>query len=213
MLSRSHTPPPSLAGFVEPCLPTEAQKPPSGPEWLHEIKHDGYRLMIRRDGDRVNLLTRNGYDWTDRYPLISAGAITLKLKSCLIDGEAVVCDETGVASFQRMRERQHDRTVILYAFDLLELDGEDLRREPVEVRKATLAGLLRRHGRPGLHFAEHLEGDGPTIFQHACKLGLEGIVSKRKGSRYQSGRSPHWLKSKNPASAAVLREGIEDLNR
>jgi bifunctional non-homologous end joining protein LigD len=154
----------------------------------------------------VHLLTRRGHDWSDRYPLIAAGAGALKLKSCLIDGEAVVCDETGVASFQRMRERQHDRSVILYAFDLLELDGEDLRREPVEVRKATLSGLLRRHGRPGLHLAEHLEGDGPTIFQHACKLGLEGIVSKRKGSRYQSGRSPHWLKSKNPASLAVLRE-------
>jgi ATP-dependent DNA ligase len=97
-----------------------------------------------------------------------------------------------------LRTWQHDLTVILYAFDLIELDGEDLRREPVEVRKATLSGLLRRHGRPGLHVAEHLEGDGPTIFQHACKLGLEGIVSKRKGSHYQSGRSPHWLKSKNP---------------
>ena len=112
-----------------------------------------------------------------------------------------------------MRERQHDRTVGLFAFDLIELDGADLRREPIEVRKATLASLLRRHRRPGLHLTEHLQGDGPTIFQHACKLGLEGIVSKRKGSRYQSGRSPHWLKSKNPASATAHREATEDWNR
>jgi ATP-dependent DNA ligase len=191
-------------------LPSDALRPPAGPDWLHEIKHDGYRLMVQKDGTGVRLLTRRGYDWTERYPLIAAGAVALKVKSCIVDGEAVSCDEVGVASFQRMRERQHDRTVILYAFDLLELDGEDLRREPVEVRKATLEGLLRRHGRPGLRFAEHLEGDGQTIFQHACKLGCEGIVSKRKGSRYQSGRSPHWLKSKNPVSAAVLRDAQED---
>ena len=210
MLSRLRS---GLLGFVEPCLPSDAPRPPSGPDWLHEIKHDGYRLMVQRDADRVRLSTRRGHDWSDRYPLIAAGAVALKLKSCLIDGEAVACDENGLASFQRMRERQYDKDVILYAFDLLELDGEDLRREPVEVRKATLSGLLRRHGRPGLHFAEHLEGDGPTIFQHACKLGLEGIVSKRKGSRYLSGRSPHWIKSKNPESAAALREATEDWNR
>jgi len=201
---------PTSARFIEPCLPSDSASPPRGPDWLHEIKHDGYRLIVRRDSDDVQLLTRRGQDWSDRYPLITAAARALKVKSCLIDGEAVACDENGLASFQRMRERQHDKTVILYAFDLLELDGEDLRPEPVEVRKATLSGLLRRHGRPGLHFAEHLEGDGPTIFQHACKLGLEGIVSKRKGSRYQSGRSPHWLKSKNPASPAALRE-VEEI--
>jgi bifunctional non-homologous end joining protein LigD len=202
---------PAVAGFIEPCLPSAAPAPPSAPDWLHEIKHDGYRLIVSRDSDRVQILTCRGHDWSDRYPLIAAGA--LKLISCLIDGEAVVCDATGVASFQRMRERQHDRTVILYAFDLLELNGEDLKREPVEVRKATLSSFLRRHGRPGLHFAEHLEGDGPTIFHHACKLGLEGTVSKRKGSRYLSGRSPHWIKSKNPESAAALREATEDWNR
>jgi bifunctional non-homologous end joining protein LigD len=199
---------PSVPGLIEPCLPTEGRRPPFGPGWLHEIKHDGYRLIVRRDGDHVCLLTRRGHDWTDRYPLIAAAARALKVKSCLIDGEAVACDENGLASFQRLHERQHDKGVILYAFDLLELDGEDLRPEPIEVRKATLASLFRRpHPMGGFRLAEHLEGDGPTIFGHACKLGCEGIVSKRKGSPYQSGQSPHWLTSTNPASAAALREG------
>ena len=201
MLSRLRKPP----FFIEPCLPSDSASPPCGPDWLHEIKHDGYRLIVRRDSDGVQLLTRRGHDCTERYTLIAVAAAALKVKSCLIDGEAVACDETGAQSFQRMRERKHDRTVALFAFDLIELDGTDLRREPIEVRKATLAGLLRRQTHPGLYFTEHLEGDGPTIFQHACKLGLEGIVSKRKGSRYQSGRSIHWLKSKNPESAAAHR--------
>jgi bifunctional non-homologous end joining protein LigD len=210
MLSRLHTAP---LGFIKPCLPSDAPRPPTGPDWLHEIKHDGYRMMVRRDGNGVRLLTRRGYVWTDRYPLIAAAVGDLKVNSCLIDGEAVACDENGLASFQRMRERQYDKDVILYAFDLLELDGEDLRWEPIEVRKATLASLFRQPRRTGLRLAEHLEGDGPTIFGHACKLGLEGIVSKRKGSRYLSGRSPHWIKSKNPESAAALREATEDWNR
>jgi bifunctional non-homologous end joining protein LigD len=204
---------PQSSGFIEPCLPSAAPRPPTGPDWLHEIKHDGYRLMVRRDGDGMRLLTRRGNDWTDRYPLIAAAAGALKVKSCLIDGEAVACDENGLASFQRLRERQHDKAVILYAFDLLELDGEDLRWEPIEVRKATLASLYRRPRQTGLHLAEHLEGDGSAIFGHACKLGCEGIVSKRKGSHYQSGRSPYWLKSENPESPAALREATDDRNR
>ena len=101
----------------------------------------------------------------------------------------------------------------MWAFDLIELDGEDLRLEPLEVRKATLASLLRRAA-PGLRFNEHLdEQDGPLVFAHACKLGLEGIVSKRKGSRYRSGRSPHWIKSKNPNAPAVQREAEENWGR
>jgi bifunctional non-homologous end joining protein LigD len=169
-----------------------------------------YRPLARLS----RLLTGRGYDWTDRYPLIAAAAGALKVKSCLIDGEAVVCDENGLAPFQRIRERQRDKAVILYAFDLLELDGEDLRREPIEVRKATLASLFRRPRLTGLHLTEHLEGrHGPTIFGHACKLGCEGIVSKQWGSRYQSGRSPHWITSKNRTSAAALRKATEDWDR
>jgi bifunctional non-homologous end joining protein LigD len=102
--------------------------------------------------------------------------------------------------------------VFLHAFDLIELNGDDMRREPFETRKATLASLVKRAA-PGLRLNEHIEADGPTSFAHACKMGLEGIVSKRKDSRYRSGRSPDWLKSKNPACEAVRREAEEDWGR
>jgi bifunctional non-homologous end joining protein LigD len=112
--------------------------------------------------------------------------------------------------FERIRYRRHDASVFLYAFDLIELNGDDLRREPLEVRKATLASVLKRAA-PGLWLNEHIEyEDGETVFRHACKMGLEGMVSKRKDSTYRSGRSPDWLKSKNPACAAVTREAEED---
>jgi bifunctional non-homologous end joining protein LigD len=120
----------------------------------------------------------------------------LRSRSCIIDGEAVACDESGVPSFERIRYRRHDSSVLLYAFDLVELNGDDLRRDPLEVRKATLATVLARVGH-GIWFNDHIAG--PTVFRHACKLGLEGIVSKRKDSPYRSGRSPDWLKIKNPA--------------
>jgi bifunctional non-homologous end joining protein LigD len=206
LLTRSR---PVLATFIAPCLPSTAAKPPAGPDWLHEIKHDGYRLMAWREGARVRLFTRNGYDWTDRYPAIVAAVGALKVKSCLIDGEMVVCDDAGLSSFARLRSRQHDQTAILYAFDLLTIDGADLRREPLETRKATLASVLRKPPR-GIVLCEHMEADGELVFLHACKMGLEGIVSKRRGSRYSSGLSSNWIKSKNPDSAAKLREATED---
>jgi ATP dependent DNA ligase domain len=107
-------------------------------------------------------------------------------------------DGNGTPNFDRIRYRRHDASVFLYAFDLIELNGDDLRRDPLEVRKATLASVLSKTG-PGLRLNEHLEHeDGEVVFRHACKLGLEGIVSKRKGSPYRSGRSPDWLKMKNP---------------
>jgi len=118
-----------------------------------------------------------------------------------------------VPSFDRIRYRRHDASVFLYAFDLIELNGDDLRREPLAVRKATLASLLTRAG-PGLRLNEQMdEQDGPLVFAHACKLGLEGIVSKRRSSPYRSGRSPDWIKSKNPAAPAVRREAEEDWSR
>src|SRR6266403_4766644 len=143
------------------------------------------------------------------FPLIVEALARLRSRSCIIDGEAVVCDDNGLASFERIRYRQHDGDVFLYAFDLIELNGDDLRRDPLEVRKATLRSMLAKAGL-GLRYNEHLESDGPTVFAHACKMGLEGIVSKRKDSAYRSGRSPDWLKMKNPACAAVKREAEED---
>ena len=121
--------PPS--GFIEPCLPSPAVRPPSGREWVHEIKHDGFRMMARRDPAGVRLFTRNGNDWSPRYPLIVEAVNRLKVRSCLIDGEAVACDANGLAVFEHLRRKPTGRHVLLYAFDLLELDGEDLRREPI----------------------------------------------------------------------------------
>jgi ATP-dependent DNA ligase len=169
------------AGFIAPCLPIKAPAPPSGEAWLHEIKHDGFRLIARKDGARVRLYSRPGNDLTERFPLIAEAVSRLRSRSCIIDGEAVACDENGLALFERIRYRRHDASVFLYAFDLIELNGDDLRREPLEVRKATLASVLKRAA-PGLRLDEHIEHeDGETVFRHACKMGLEGIVSKRKG--------------------------------
>jgi len=176
------------AGFIAPCLPTKALEPPSGGAWLHEIKHDGFRVIARKRDTHVRLYSRPGNDLTYRFPLIVETLARLRPRSCIIDGEAVACDGNGVASFNLVRYRRHDARVFLYAFDLIELNGDDLRREALDTRKATLASVLRRAA-PGLRFNEHIEADGPTVFAHACKMGLEGIVSKRKDSPYRSGRS------------------------
>jgi ATP-dependent DNA ligase len=202
-----------MRGFIAPCLPTKTLQPPSGAAWLHEIKHDGFRVIARKDGDRVRLYSRPGNDLTYRFPLIVEALKRLRSRSCILDGEAVACGDDGVPSFDRIRYRRHDASVFLYAFDLIELNGDDLRREPLEVRKATLASMLAKAA-PGLRLNEHIEhGDGEVVFRHACQLGLEGIVSKRKGSAYRSGRSPDWLKMKNPACEAVRREAEEDWGR
>ena len=125
------------ARFIEPCLPSPADRPPSGPNWIHEIKHDGYRLMARRDSVGIRLITRRGNDWSVRFPLVLEAVNHLKVRSCLIDGEVVCCDERGLARFDVLRRRRNEADAFLDAFDLLELDGTDLRREPLEVRKAT----------------------------------------------------------------------------
>jgi len=169
----------------------------------------GFRIIARKDGERVRLYSRPGNDFTRRFPLIVETLARLRSRSCIIDGEAVACDDNGVALFDLVRHHRANDSVFLYAFDLIELNGDDMRRDPLEVRKATLRSMLAKAGL-GLRFNEHLEGDGPTVFAHACKMGLEGIVSKRKDSPYRSGRSPDWLKMKNPAAPAVKREAEED---
>ena len=206
--------PPNLpAGFIPPCLPIKASKPPSGALWLHEIKHDGFRVIALKDGARVRLYSRPGNDLTDRFSLIVEALAGLRSRSCIIDGEAVACDERGIAAFDLIRYRRNDGCVFLYAFDLIELNGDDLRRGPLVVRKATLTSVLAK-ARVGIRFNEHLEfDDGEAVFNHACRMGLEGIVSKRKDSPYRSGRSPDWLKMKNPACDAVKREAEEDWGR
>ena len=119
------------ARFIEPCLPSPADKLPSGSNWIHEIKHDGFRLMVRRDPVGIRLITREGNDWTTRYPLVVEAVNHLKVRSCLIDGEMVCCDEKGVAAFQLLRHRRNERRAFLYAFDLLELVWMSLLKRPM----------------------------------------------------------------------------------
>jgi len=180
------------AGFIAPCLPTKTDKLPSGSQWLHEIKHDGFRIIARKSGAQVRLYSRPGNDLTSRFPLIVETLARLRSRSCIIDDEAVACDENGVASFDLVRHQHANESIFLYAFDLIEQNGDDLRRDPLEVRKAALASIVAKAG-PGIRFNEHMEGDGPTVFAHACKMGLQGIVSKRKDSAYRSGRSQSSL--------------------
>jgi bifunctional non-homologous end joining protein LigD len=194
-----------------PCIPTRGTKVPAGPDWIHEIKHDGYRLIVQRDGKRVRLFTRNGHDWTDRYPLIVEAALKNRSTSFVIDGEAVLLGADGVSDFDGLHSRRHDDEVQLYAFDALVADGEDLRALPLSMRKTNLARLLAR--RPdGIFVAPFGQGEiGPDLFRKACEFGLEGLVSKHRDRAYRAGTSPNWLKVKNPAHPAMQRvkEAIE----
>jgi|SRR5215475_9614045 len=200
------------AGFVIPAQPVVASRPPTGPDWVHEIKHDGYRMIVRRDGPAVRVYGRNAYDWTARLPSIAAAAERIKAKSFTIDGEAVVLGQDGLSRFEDMRRRDAAQKAILYAFDLIEHDGEELRNRPFLDRKAALARLLR-DTKAGILLNEHVAEDGPTVFAHACRLGAEGIVSKRVDGTYRSGPCPVWIKVRNPASIAVQRERRENWNR
>ena len=195
-----------------PPRPVKASKPPSGPDWVHEIKHDGYRLIVHRDGLAVRLYTRNAYDWTERLPAIAAAAERIKAKSFTIDGEAVVLEPDGLSRFEDLRRREAAHSAIHYAFDLIELDGGDLRDRAFLDRKATLARLLR-DSEAGILLNERVAQDGPTVFEHACRLGAEGIVSKKVDGTYRSGPCPVWIKVRNPASIAVQRARSEKWNR
>ena len=134
------------AGFIAPCLPSKTDKLPSGSEWLHEIKHDGFRIIARKNGSRLRLYSRPGNDFTPRFPLIVETLARLRSRSCIIDGEAVACDDHGVASFDLVRHHRANKRIFFYAFDLIELNGDNLRRDPVEGRKATLEMMLAKAG-------------------------------------------------------------------
>jgi bifunctional non-homologous end joining protein LigD len=203
---------PLPAGFVVPAQPVKASKPPVGTDWVHEIKHDGYRIIVRRDGPSVRLYSRNAYDWTVRLAAIAAAAERIKAKSFTIDGEAVVLGPDGLSRFEELSRREAARTAILYAFDLIEHDGEDLRNLPFLDRKAALA-RLQRDTDAGILVNEHIAADGTTVFAHACQLGAEGIVSKKVDGTYQSGPCRVWIKVRNPASIAVQRERSEIWDR
>jgi bifunctional non-homologous end joining protein LigD len=189
----------------EPCIPTRGKKVPAGPDWIHEIKHDGYRLIVQREGKRVRLFTRNGHDWTERYPLIVEAALKNRSSSFVIDGEAVLLGVDGVSDFDGLHTGKHDAEVQLYAFDCLTLGGDDLRKLPLSLRKTNLAPLLAR--RPdGIFLAPFEQGEiGPDLFRKACEFGLEGLVSKHRDRPYRAGTSPNWLKVKNPKHPAMVR--------
>jgi bifunctional non-homologous end joining protein LigD len=200
------------AGFIFPAQPVLRLKPPAGADWVHEIKHDGYRMIVHRDGPTVRLYSRNACDWTVRLASIAAAAEMIKAKSFTIDGEAVVVGPDGLSWFEELSRREAARTAVLYAFDLIEHDGEDLRNRPFLDRKAALAWLLR-DTEAGILLNEHIAEDGATVFAHACSLGAEGIVSKKINGSYHSGSCRAWIKVRNPTSIAVQRERSERWNR
>jgi bifunctional non-homologous end joining protein LigD len=146
-------------GIIEPCLPSPAKAPPSGPGWIHEIKHDGFRIMARRDSAGIRLISRHGNDFTARFPLAAAAVASLPARSFLIDGEAIVTDAKGLAVFDLIRRQRHSSDAVLISFDLIELEGEDLRSSPIEYRKRKLATLVRGP-HPGIVLNEFFEGDG-----------------------------------------------------
>ena len=190
------------AAFIHPCQPMVAERPTSGPGWLHELKHDGYRLQIHvRDG-RVRLYTMNGNDWTKRYPRIVKEAALLR-EPLIIDAEVVHLSADGIPDFDALHSKVDEKAVAL-ASDLL-FSGDDIRRQPLIERKKALQWALRK-ARDGIQYVEHTEGDGAKMFAAVCKLGLEGIVSKRLTSVYKSGPSKAWIKVKNPKSAAATRK-------
>src|SRR5262245_16023569 len=190
------------AAFIHPCQPIVAKQPPTGPGWAHELKHDGYRLQIHvRDG-RVRLYTMNGNDWTKRYPGIVEEAARLRAP-LIIDAEVVHLSADGVPDFDALHSRTADENAVALAFDLL-LAGDDIRRQPLIERKKELRWVLR-NALDGIQYVEHIEGDGAKMFKAVCKLGLEGIVSKRLTSVYKSGPSKTWIKIKNPKAPAATR--------
>jgi bifunctional non-homologous end joining protein LigD len=193
--ARSRRPPP--AGFIPPARPLLTTKPRPGPEWVHEIKHDGYRLIALKDAGRVTLWSRYATDYSATFSRIAEAVRALPVDNALLDGEAVVFRPDGHSDFTALRSNRGAAEASFVAFDLLQFEGEDWRKLPLEIRRAQLESVVS--GIDGLTFSEAIEADGATVFAHACRLGLEGIVSKRLGGLYASGRCRNWLKVKNPA--------------
>ncbi|MBV9287842.1 MAG: DNA ligase D, partial [Hyphomicrobiales bacterium] len=189
----------AMPGFVEPMRATLTETPPLGEGWLHEIKFDGYRLEARIKDGRVKLLTRSGLDWTQKFGAGIAAALTqLPVREAMIDGELVVESEAGASSFSSLQADLSDgRTdrFVFYAFDLLHLDGIDLREAGLVARRQALASIVGA-GSESVRLSGSFDERGDMVFRHACRLGLEGIVSKLKDSAYRSGRGRSWLKTK-----------------
>lgn len=178
--------------FIEFMLPTLVEQPPEGDDWIHEIKYDGYRTELLIEKGRARAFTRRGFDWSDKYPTIVKAAAELPVQSAIIDGEAIVLDENGVSKPDALRAAMcwEPERLIFVAFDLMHLNGEDLRFRPLIERKARLAELLMRGDSAGgvIQYSQHLEGHGAAFYDQVDRMGLEGMVSKRASSAYRSGR-------------------------
>ena len=186
-----------LPQFVPPQLSQPVEKPPSGPQWLHEIKLDGYRMAARIDNGRVQLLTRTGLDWTAKYPSAVAALANLNVKTAYIDGELCGVDDAGLPSFahtQAATDGEREVRLVYYGFDLLHVDGRDVSALPLIERKALLEPLIA--DKPGLQYNGHDTGDGELILKHAGKLGFEGVVSKTIDAPYAPGNRGLWRKAK-----------------
>lgn len=190
-----------MKAYPEAQLATLVDRPPEGDAWLHEIKFDGYRLLAFVSGGDVRLRTRNGKEWTEKFPSIVEALKVLKAKDAVLDLEAVVLDDEGKSSFQGLQnalgEGGQGRNIIAYAFDLLHLDGKDLTSSALIKRKEKLEKLLLK-SKPGaaLRYSEHVAGQGQDMIARSCSMGLEGIVSKKADAPYRAGREKSWLKSK-----------------
>jgi ATP-dependent DNA ligase len=204
--------PPARLSFVDFQLPTLVDQPPEGDGWLHEVKHDGYRTELIVEQGRARALTRSGFDWSDKYRPIVDEAARLEAKSAIVDGEVIVFDDKGVSDFQALRSaiRWQPERLVFVAFDIMHLDGNDLRHLPLLARRAMLQDLVRDDG-GAIQFSHHIAGNGAEVFKAVDELGLEGMVSKRANSPYGSGRGPAWLTTKCFTEsiyevAGVLRE-------
>lgn len=189
-----------IPAFVAPCLATLVRDPPCGGQWGQEIKFDGYRLQARIDGGEVRFLTRTGHDWTGKFSALKKPFLALNLTSALIDGEVIVHDGNGASSFSGLvadLKAGHSARMVYMAFDLLYLNGTDVRPLPLADRKALLAQALKSTPKSSpLRYSDHMQGDAAEILANACKLGLEGIISKRLDKPYHSGRHADWVKLK-----------------
>jgi len=197
--------------FIKPCVPTLVDAPPDGSEWIHEIKYDGYRTQLIVEDGKARIYSRRGLDWTSDYHPIAASAETLRCSSAIIDGEVYLPDHRGAADFHNLRRaitRTPERLVFM-AFDLLHLDGDDWRVQPVEERRDRLQKLLKTCSCTNIWFSPTFEMTGAEAFTAVEKLGLEGIVSKRKGSRYRSGDSRDWFKTKTFAIETFDLIGVD----
>jgi bifunctional non-homologous end joining protein LigD len=199
--------------FIEPCLPSPADRPPFGSNWIHEIKHDGYRLMARRDSVGICLITRRGNDWSSRFPLVVEAVNHLKVRSCLVDGEVVCCDDRGLAIFQLLGHRRNEPQAFLYAFDLLELNGDDLRREPIEVRWRRWPVSCARAGQVCASTNTWSTQRVPSCSSAPARWGWKGSSRSGWDRVTDLGVQPDWLKFKNPEAPAVKREAEEDWGR